>query len=331
MPEHRMWPPAGQRSATTGIYTPERSDGPELAALRRDWPRYDTWHREGIASDATMPPLGEGEPWMPATYLERLRRQYMVHLHDGGAPSDIEAAQGLLHALRALGPKEPAVALVPAPRDPVAARAAFEAEGYLYYPPGEVLGPAELRALQLRFAQEEPAARQRWREELRAAGAEGLGHTGDRMISVGDTEEWFASAGGLLHACMGASPLPTALEAIFGGAAVCRGAGARILPPEQPVIGAGPMGAPQGYVSWHRGKYCSSSDPCAYSCGGKKLQRRCCAQTGTRATVSRVATRGPTSSCSSTSRTSRASTKRPPQSCPVIAPPPPAATRCLYL
>ena len=69
-----MWPPAAQRSATTGIYTPERSDGPDLAALRRDWPRYDDWHREGIASDATMPPLGEGEPWMPATYLERLRR-----------------------------------------------------------------------------------------------------------------------------------------------------------------------------------------------------------------------------------------------------------------
>ena len=257
-----MWPPAAQRSATTGIYTPERSDGPDLAALRRDWPRYDDWHREGIASDATMPPLGEGEPWMPATYLERLRRQYMVHLHDGGAPSDIEAAQGLLHALRALGPKEPAVALVPAPRDPAAARAAFEAEGYLYYPPGEVLGRAELGELQRRFAQEEPLARQRWREELRAAGAEGLGHTGDRMISVGDTEEWFASSGGLLHACMGASLLPATLEAIFGGAAVCRGAGARVLPPEQPVVGAGPMGAPQGYVSWHRGQY--SSSLCAF-------------------------------------------------------------------
>jgi hypothetical protein len=55
-----------------------------------------------------------------------------------------------------------------------------------------------------------------------------------------------------MQRCVGASPLPATLERIFGGPAVCRGAGARILPPERPVPGAGAMGTPQGYVSWHR-------------------------------------------------------------------------------
>lgn len=233
MPEHRMWPASETRTGSTGIYgRAERADGPDPATLRAAWPRYDDWHREAIATNAAMPPVGPAEPWLSDSYLAKLRRQ------------------GLLHALRALGPRDPPVALVPAPHDPEAACEQFEADGFLYYPRGDLLGTKELQMLQRHFAQQEPSSRQRWEAERAVAGAEGLGHTGDRMIHVGDVEDWVP--GGLMQRCVGASPLPATLERIFGGPAVCRGAGARILPPERPVPGAGAMGTPQGYVSWHR-------------------------------------------------------------------------------
>lgn len=251
MPENRVRPTSEHCTGNGGKYgLGERADGPELATLRDEWPRYDDWHREAIASNATMPPLDPTEPWIPQMYLDQLRRRYMVHLNNGGVPADLEAAQGLRHALDALGPKAKPVALSPAPRDPKAACKQFGADGFLYYPFGDLFGPAELEILQRRFALEEPLSRQRWEEECAAAGVKGLGHTGDRMIDVGDTQDW--APGGLLQACTStSSPLPATLETIFGGPATCRGAVARILPPEHPVPGSGAMGAPQGYVSWH--------------------------------------------------------------------------------
>jgi|EP01043_Picozoa_sp_COSAG02_P040788 hypothetical protein len=245
-----MWLPSESHTGGASMHGPGEGadDGPDPSALRGEWPRYDDWHREAIAINAAMPPLEPTEPWIPHSYLERLRRRYMVHLHDGGA-ADLEAAQGLLHALNALGPKAQPVALTPAPHDSKAACKQFEAEGFLFYPFGDLFGPVQLEMLQRRFALEEPSSRQEWEEERATAGAQGLGHTGDRMIDVGDTQDWVP--GGLLHACISTSPLPATLDAIFGGPAVCRGAGARILPPEPPDPGSGPMGAPQGYVSWH--------------------------------------------------------------------------------
>ena len=253
MPEHHMRRASEtRRTGCTGIYgCAERADGPDPASLRDAWPRYDDWHREAIATNAAMPPVDPAEPWLSDSYLIKLRRRYEAHLRDaGGAMSDREAAQGLLHAINALGPREPPVALVPAPQDPGAACEQFNADGFLYYPYGDLLGAKELQMLQRHFAQQEPSSRQRWEADRAAAGAEGLGHTGDRMIHVGDIEDWVP--GGLMQMCVGASSLPSTLDRIFGGPAVCRGAGARILPPEHPVAGAGAMGTPQGYVSWHR-------------------------------------------------------------------------------
>jgi hypothetical protein len=167
MPEHRMWPASETRTGSTGIYgRAERADGPDPATLRAAWPRYDDWHREAIATNAAMPPVGPAEPWLSDSYLVKLRRQ------------------GLLHALHALGPRDPPVALVPAPHDPEAACEQLEADGFLYYPRGDLLGTKELQMLQQHFAQQEPSSRQRWEAERAAAGAEGLGHTGDR-IQVG--------------------------------------------------------------------------------------------------------------------------------------------------
>ena len=231
-------PPEGRQRTTQGVMATQLRD------LRRHYPRYDDWHREGMALDATMPPLPPDSEWLPREYLEKLRRRMMVLLHDGGAPADLVEADQITTALRALGPRNPPVALTAAPRDPHAACAQFEAEGYLYFPAGDLLGATQLAVLQDLFATAEPAARERWNAEAKNVGLEGLGHTGRNMIDVGDTQEW--ASGGLLQSLLGSSTLPATLREIFGSAAACRGAGARILPPERSVEGAGAMGAPQG-------------------------------------------------------------------------------------
>ena len=66
MPEHRMWPASESRTGSTGVYgNGQRADGPDPATMRRDWPRYDDWHREAIAANAAMPPLEPTDTWLP--------------------------------------------------------------------------------------------------------------------------------------------------------------------------------------------------------------------------------------------------------------------------